>query len=124
MTERTQPWAIITMIAATLLNSTAQLMYKQAITTAGLNIAALLREGIIILGLLFYAASGVLLIISLRGGQASVLYPIYTLSFIWIGIGSVMFFHEHISMEGIIGMIVIITGIILINKEGTRKATT
>ncbi len=112
---QTETWAVMLMTMATLCNSAAQLIYKHSIDVSGLDIIRLITNGWIVLGLLLYGISGILLLVSLRGGEASVLYPIYTLSFIWIAIGASVFFDEIIGMKSIIGMIAVITGIILIN---------
>lgn len=113
--------AIQFMIVATLLNSAAQLLYKESVNAAGLDIVSLLMQGTIFLGLLAYAASGLVMILSLRGGEASRLYPIYTLSFVWIALGSWFFFGEHISSTSLAGMAAVVAGIILINSRSTKK---
>ncbi|MBN1275006.1 hypothetical protein JXA12_01835 [Candidatus Woesearchaeota archaeon] len=120
--ERTHAWAILLMLLATLLNSAAQLLYKHAIDQQGLDIIALISQGTVILGLLSYATSGVCLLAALRGGQASVLYPVYTLSFIWISIGAHLLFGEAITTTAAAGMTGIIAGIILINQQPGGEA--
>lgn len=119
--EKTKTWAILLMILATICNSSAQIIYKYAIDNSGLDLIKLLSSGTIILGLIMYGISGILLIISLRGGQASVLYPIYTLSFIWIALGAWWWFEEIIQTKSIIGMIAVVVGIILINMNSKEK---
>jgi multidrug transporter EmrE-like cation transporter len=55
-----------------------------------------------------------LLIIALREGQLSVLYPIIALTYVWVVILSPMFFHDPINLLKAIGVGVIVLGVSMI----------
>jgi undecaprenyl phosphate-alpha-L-ara4N flippase subunit ArnE len=55
------------------------------------------------------------LIIALKGGEVTVLYPIIATSYVWVAFGSSYFFGEIISLLRWTGIIFIIIGIIMIN---------
>jgi drug/metabolite transporter (DMT)-like permease len=105
------------MIVCTLVTSSAQLVYKH-----GLNQDILFKVFLfIILGLALYGIGALLLTIALKGGDLSVLYPIIALSYVFVNIGSRLFFNEDITVLKWIGIIVIILGVSIIGYGGNRK---
>jgi multidrug transporter EmrE-like cation transporter len=70
-----------------------------------------------------YACLGVmtlLVVLALRGGQLSVLYPIIALTYVWVTILSPMFFVDAINAPKIIGLALIIVGVSFIGA-GSRS---
>lgn len=61
-----------------------------------------------------------LLIVALREGQLSVLYPIIALTYVWVVILSPMFFEDTINLYKAIGVGVIVLGVSLIGW-GSRQ---
>ena len=110
----TKLWAALLVLFTTLLTSSAQLFYKFGSATVSLNFLDLLTNYYLIAGLLLYAVGGTLMIISFRGGEVSVLYPIIATSYIWVSFLSMFFLGEIMNMFKWIGVIIIIAGIALI----------
>ena len=73
------------------------------------------------MGLLLYAVGGTILILSFRGGEVSVLYPIIATSYIWVSFLSIYFLGEAMNIFKWIGVFTIISGIVLIGY-GSRSA--
>jgi len=67
-------------------------------------------------GLSLYGFSTVLLILALRDGELSLLYPVISLTYVWVTIMSVMVFHESINVFKIAGIAVICAGVALLGK--------
>ena len=70
-----------------------------------------------------YACLGmnvVLVVVALRGGQLSVLYPIMALSYVWVTILSPMYFNDVISTSQIAGLTLIVAGVAFIGS-GSRS---
>ena len=70
-----------------------------------------------------YACLGfmtILVVLALRGGQLSVLYPIIALTYVWVTILSPMFFKDDINAPKIIGLALIIVGVSFIGA-GSRS---
>jgi len=111
---KTKLWAIILMIVCTLFTSTAQILYKMGADRLNFDIVSIITNWQLILGMTFYGLGAVLVIIALKGGEVSVLYPIVTSSYIWVSIGSVYFFREKMNSFKWIGILLIILGIIMI----------
>tara|TARA_Y100000310_G_scaffold47186_1_gene43796 strand:- start:22132 stop:22515 length:384 start_codon:yes stop_codon:yes gene_type:complete len=119
----TKPWAIGIILFSTLLTSTAQLFYKFASDKLSFNILELITNYELIVGMVLYAVGGVLLILSFRGGEVSVLYPLFATSYIWVSFLSIYFLGEIMNLYKWLGVAAIILGIVLIGY-GSKKGTT
>lgn len=69
-------------------------------------------------GILLYAVGFVFLLISYRGGEASVLYPIFASSYVWVVLLSNYWFNEVINAWKITGVLVIVLGITVLVSGG------
>ena len=106
----------------TLLTSTAQLFYKFGAEQLEFNLPSIITNLPLLMGILLYAIGGVLLIISFRGGEVSVLYPIIATSYIWVSFLSIYFLGESMNIFKWLGVFTIMIGIILIGY-GSNKGT-
>lgn len=110
----TKLWAALLVLFTTLLTSSAQIFYKIGSATLSLNPVELISNYYLIGGLLLYAVGGALMIISFRGGEVSVLYPIIATSYIWVSFLSIYFLGEMMNNFKWLGVISIIAGIAFI----------
>jgi len=110
----TKLWAALLVLFTTLLTSSAQILYKKASATLSFNILGILTNYHLIAGMILYAIGGALMIISFRGGEVSVLYPIIATSYIWVSFLSIIFLGEVMNAFKWIGVMAIIAGIISI----------
>jgi undecaprenyl phosphate-alpha-L-ara4N flippase subunit ArnE len=117
----TKLWAMGIVLGSTLLTSTAQVFYKFAAEKLSFNILSIITNVNLLVGVVLYAVGGILLIISFRGGEVSVLYPIFATSYIWVSFLSIYFLGEVMNIFKWLGVFVIIAGIILIGY-GSKKA--
>jgi multidrug transporter EmrE-like cation transporter len=119
----TKLWAMGIILASTFLTSTAQLFWKFGAEKLEFNLFSLITNIELIAGVGLYAIGGILLIISLRGGEVSVLYPIFATSYIWVSLLSIYFLGESMNLFKWLGIITIVFGIGLIgvgSKETAR----
>lgn len=117
----TKLWAIGIVLSSTLLTSTAQLFYKFGVEKLNFNILSIMTNIYLLMGIALYAIGGILLILSLRGGEVSVLYPIYATSYIWVSFLSIYFLSEDMNPYKWLGVFTIISGIAMIGY-GSGKA--
>ena len=66
------------------------------------------------------AGMAVLLILALKDGELSILYPIISLSYVWVNLLSMYFFHEHMNFWKAVGIALIIGGVGLLGKVSSR----
>lgn len=110
----TKLWAALLVLFTTLLTSSAQLLWKKGSASLAFNISSIITNYYLIGGLLLYVVGGALIIISFRGGEVSVLYPIIATSYIWVSFLSIYFLGEIMNSFKWLGIASIIAGIVLI----------
>jgi len=122
----TKRWAFVLVLFTTLLTSVAQILFKKASQSLAPSITALISNYYLIGGLSLYAIGGIIMVIALRGGEVSVLFPIIATSYIWVSILSIFFLEENITPLKWIGIFIIIAGISLIGygsgERGSQKS--
>lgn len=120
----TKLWATLLILFTTLLTSSAQIFYKIGSKTLSPDLLSIITNYYLIGGLLLYAVGGILIILSFRGGEVSVLYPIIATSYIWVSFLSIYFLGEVMNYFKWLGVISIISGIALIGygSKDTRGA--
>jgi drug/metabolite transporter (DMT)-like permease len=127
-------------VAFTLLASVAQVLYKMGANAlnqvpAGsvVNVAwgsmhfqisaalvAVVTNIPMLTGLSLYGMGAVMMVLALQHGELSVLYPIISLSYVWVAILSVLIFHEQLNAFRIAGIAVIIAGVAVLGRSGSR----
>jgi multidrug transporter EmrE-like cation transporter len=71
-------------------------------------------------GYTLYGISTLLLILALRDGELSLLYPVIALTYIWVTILSVLIFKDSINLFKMIGIAVIVTGVAVLGRSEKR----
>ena len=110
----TKLWAALLILFTTLLTSSAQILYKLGSANLTLDIIGILTNYYLLAGVSIYAIGGILMIVSFRGGEVSVLYPIIATSYIWVSLVSMIFLNEIMNIFRWLGIVTIIAGIISI----------
>jgi len=117
---KTKLWAMGMILGCTLLTSTAQLFWKFGADKLEFNLLSIITNVQIFAGIFLYLIGGILLIISFRGGEVTVLYPIFATSYIWVSLLSIYFLSELMTLFKWLGIFTIIAGIILISFGSGR----
>jgi len=117
----TKTSSIALMILCTFFTSLAQVFYKFGAPKLELNLISIITNWQVIIGICFYAIGAAILIIALRGGELSILYPIIATSYIWVSLMSMYFFQEVMNIYKWLGIAFIIIGIVFINLNAKLK---
>jgi len=119
-------------VACTLFAGAAQILMKKGalhpmphIDPASLASAvdfavALAGNWPLILGYGLHACNALLLILALRDGELSVLYPIYSLSYVWVILLSMYFFHDQLNPWKVGGVLLVMAGVGLLGRASSR----
>ena len=107
--------AVFLVIFCTFFTSVAQLLYKRGVVTLEFSIMSIITNPYIIGGLFLYGIGALLLIIALRGGEVSSLFPIIATSYIWVSLFSIYLFGEQNNLWKWGGIFFIIVGITVIS---------
>ena len=110
----TQLWAMGLVIAAAVLGAIGQLNFKLGSDNLSLKIRDLLRNRYLFIGVILYGISTVMFIVSLKGGELSVLYPLVATSYIWTTLLAKKVLNEKINVYKWAGVAMIILGVVFI----------
>ncbi|MCW5983036.1 MAG: hypothetical protein KIT09_33415 [Bryobacteraceae bacterium] len=117
----THAQSVALVFGCTLLGAAAQILMKSGaggFSTA--NLAAIVTNVSLFGGYVLYGISTVLLILALRDGELSLLYPIVSLSYVWVTVLSVMIFQEKLNLYKILGVSTIVIGVAVLGRNGKR----
>jgi uncharacterized membrane protein len=81
---------------------------------------ALLGDAPLLIGYGLHACNAMLLILALRHGHLSLLYPLYALSYVWVDLLSLYFFQEHMNIWKGSGIALIILGVAVLGKASAE----
>jgi drug/metabolite transporter (DMT)-like permease len=118
--------ALLTVLLCTLFNAASQIFIKLGTAQLGKNPSMLATAlGIITVPMLFagYALLGgstVLFVLALRKGDLSLLFPVFTLTYVWVAILSVQILHESMNNVKIAGLAIIIAGVGLMGRASRQ----
>jgi multidrug transporter EmrE-like cation transporter len=71
-------------------------------------------------GYSLYAISTMLLVLALRDGELSILYPVISLTYVWVTLLSLHFFREKVNLYKFIGVAVVVAGVAIIGRRDKR----
>ena len=119
-------------VGCTVLGAAAQMLIKRGTSTLGPLVdpgaGSILSQGPAIAwkilsnlplfgGLACYGLSTMLLVLALRYGELSVLYPIIALTYVWVSILSVTMLGETLNAFKLIGLVLIVAGVAVLGKK-------
>ena len=114
-TMKTKPWAMGLVFISTLMTATGQILIKMGSNTLSADLSSLVTNLPLFAGYGLYVLSAGVLVLSLKYGELSVLYPIYAMNFIWVAIASPHFFpHDVMNPLKWAGVISIVLGVAVI----------
>jgi multidrug transporter EmrE-like cation transporter len=85
-------------------------------------LSALFGNWQLLVGYSLHACNAFLLILALRDGELSMLYPIIALTYVWVNLLSMYFFHEHLNLWKSIGILLVIGGVGMLGRASRRAA--
>lgn len=68
-------------------------------------------------GYALYGISAVLLILALRHAELSILYPVLSLTYVWVAILSVVLFQEPMPALRVLGIATVVTGVAILGRS-------
>ncbi|MFH1850486.1 MAG: hypothetical protein ABH879_10000 [archaeon] len=111
---KTKAWAIMLIVSCTIFSSAGQYFFKAGAAKLVFDLAGLITNYNIMLGFLLYGIACAGMIIALKNGELSVLYPFVSLSFVWVSAVSVYVLGETLTAANWGGVAVIIAGVSLL----------
>lgn len=103
--------AIILVLFCTIFTSLGQLLLKFGADRLEPSLIALITNFFLILGCIFYGIGAIIMVLALKHGDLSLVYPFFGLSFIWVALLSLIFLGESLALLQWIGIVIIIIGV-------------
>ncbi len=113
--------SIALVFGCTVLGAAAQALIKSAAgSLENPTLLGIITNLSLLGGLSLYGLSTILLVLALRRGELSLLYPVISLTFVWVTILSVTLFQERINLFKVLGIGVIMIGVAVLGRDGER----
>ena len=71
-------------------------------------------------GYCLYGIFTVLFVYALKHGELSILYPLISMSYVWVAITAVVAFHEAVNPFKLIGIAIIVAGVMVLGRGGQK----
>jgi multidrug transporter EmrE-like cation transporter len=108
----------VLVFCCTLLGAAAQILLKTgANQLVHPNVMGIITNLSLIGGLSLYGVSTVLLVLALRDGELSLLYPVIALTYVWVTMLSFVVFHDRANPIKLIGIAIIVLGVAVLGRE-------
>lgn len=116
-------FAVAIIFVQTLLGAAAQILMKSGTRTQqdesplGLIVAIFTTPGLFA-GYALYGISTVLMVAAFKYGELSILYPIISLSYVWVTGLSMMMFGESLTAIKLGGLVTVMLGVAVLGRSG------
>lgn len=104
--------SIMLVLMASLIGSIAAVMLKSGANRMGRPWRH--WSGRIVAGVVLFLISSVLYVMGLREGSLTVLYPMVSMSYVWILLWSRIFFGEQFNRPKVVGLLLLLVGVVFI----------
>jgi multidrug transporter EmrE-like cation transporter len=113
-------------LVCTVIGAAAQILIKKGTAVLGEHpsmvetVVGILTTRLLFTGYALYGISTVLLVLALRQGELSLLYPVFTLTYVWVTVLSVVIFHDSMNAFKVAGISTIIAGVVVLGRASRQ----
>jgi len=118
--------SFLLVVCCTIIGAAAQILIKKGAGQLGANptmvetALAMVLNPSLLAGFSMYGVSMILLVLALRHGELSLLYPVFALTYVWVTILSVTILHESMNGFKLAGIATIVGGIAVLGKGSSK----
>jgi multidrug transporter EmrE-like cation transporter len=122
--SQTKP--LLMVLVCTLIGAAAQVLIKMGTASLGehpsmtATLVGIFTIRLLFAGYALYGISTVLLVLALRQGELSLLYPVFTLTYVWVTVLSVIIFHDSMNAFKLGGIATIIAGVAVLGRASRK----
>ena len=84
------------------------------------NLYTMATDPHLIGGYALYALMTVVFIFALRDEELSILYPVISLTYVWVAALSIWLFGESMNLPKLLGILIIVAGVGVLGKDGKK----
>jgi multidrug transporter EmrE-like cation transporter len=116
---RRQPIALV--FCCTILGAGAQVLMKTGANhMAHPALLGMIANLPLMSGYCLYGISTLLLVLALKDGELSLLYPVIALTYVWVTVLSFLIFHDDVNPWKLLGIVLIVGGVAVLGMRGRR----
>jgi multidrug transporter EmrE-like cation transporter len=112
--------SVALVFACTVLGAAAQILMKMGMNHFQLDFVALITNIPLMVGYVLYGINTLMLVLALRDGELSMLYPIIALTYVWVTLLSYTLLHEPPNLFKNLGIAIIVSGVCVLGREGRK----
>jgi multidrug transporter EmrE-like cation transporter len=112
---------VLLVLGCTVLGAAAQIFMKfgaNRLTHPGL--IGIATNPPLLCGLALYGLSTVLLVLALKEGELSLLYPVIALTYVWVTVLSLFLLHDQPNPYKLVGIAIIVIGVSVLGRRGKK----
>ena len=113
--------SVLLVFACTILGAAAQLLMKIGMAHFNPQPIALLTNVPLIAGYALYGINTLMLVLALRDGELSMLYPIIALTYVWVTLLSYALLAERPNTFKNVGIAIIVAGVAVLGRGGKKQ---
>jgi uncharacterized membrane protein len=107
-------------IACTILGAAAQILMKVGMTHFQPTLVSLITNVPLVSGYALYGINTLMMVLALREGEMSMLYPIIAMTYVWVTLLSYMLLGETPNVYKNLGIAVIVAGVAVLGRGGRK----
>ena len=111
---------MLLVFACTIFGSAAQLLIKTGMSHFSPHLLALATNLPLIAGYTLYGVNTLLMVLALKNGEMSLLYPIIALTYVWTTLLSYTLLNEHPNFYKNVGILTIVIGVAVMGRQGKK----
>jgi drug/metabolite transporter (DMT)-like permease len=114
--------SFLLVFACTILGSVAQLLIKTGMSPSHFSphLLAILTDIPLIAGYTIYGVNTLMMVLALKNGEMSLLYPIIALTYVWTTLASYTLLHEPSNLYKNVGIVTIVLGVAVMGRRGDQ----
>ena len=106
--------------ACTVLGAAAQILMKIGMGHLEPRVAAIVTNIPLVTGYVLYGINTLMMVLALREGEISLLYPIIALTYVWVTLLSYSLLHEPPNLYKNVGIATIVVGVVVLGRGGRK----
>jgi multidrug transporter EmrE-like cation transporter len=111
---------VLLVFTCTIFGAAAQILMKTGMGHFVLDPIAIVTNIPLMTGYVLYGINTLMLVLALREGELSMLYPIIALTYVWVTLLSYTILHEPPNIFKNIGIAVIVLGVAVLGRGGKK----
>jgi drug/metabolite transporter (DMT)-like permease len=112
---------VLLVLGCTVLGAAAQIFMKLGANhLAHPGLIGMATNPSLLCGLVLYGLSTVLLVLALKDGELSLLYPVIALTYVWVTVLSLLLLHDKPNPYKLAGIAIIVVGVSVLGRRGKK----